>query len=373
MKRKLGKSTNESSDKNKLSKHVYFVVTKGDAFNEFKEAISEGDIKKLSNLIKFIDKQRAIKYLSNEFEDFGPYYALQCFFLLINDNALSGYHDSASFKKMLSLLPLEISGIDNAFKTVEEILESDKKPFHVQLLNDAREFILSKTRENQINTVTDSDSNNSDTSSNTSEEAKESTDSQNQIETGSSNEKSDIKHDSAANYLPNNQDSFLSFFVNKASVGNKVDNSDSSTFIYNNDLLEMLLLLPKWLQNHNLIKALIETAEQMAAIYDKMINAQSLFDKKLSVDFAFKHDESDDDSEYSDLNNIDEKLVLMQNTSTNDLFDISMKLDRDLVPYSILPVDMGISHFAAISGNMPVLGSALGFTNADFYDQGIVA
>jgi hypothetical protein len=106
----------------------------------------------------------------------------------------------------------------------------------------------------------------------------------------------------------------------------------------------------------------------MASVYDKRINTQDLFDKKLSADFSFTYDKSVNYNEYSTMYNIEERLVVRQNTSTNEPFDISMRLDDNLVPYSILPADIGIAAFHDISQNIPVLGF-----NTDFLDQGIVA
>ena len=135
----------------------------------------------------------------------------------------------------------------------------------------------------------------------------------------------------------------------------------------------------KWIENlplfvQNLIKhstiygEWIKHMEQITAIYDKTINIQVLFNKKIQVDFNFKHDKIDGYSEYSLMNNIEEKLVVRQNTSTNEPFDTSMILDDNLVPYSILPADIGIAAFHDISRNIPVLGF-----NADFHNQEIVA
>ena len=60
--------------------------------------------------------------------------------------------------------------------------------------------------------------------------------------------------------------------------------------------------------------------------------------------------------------------MVRQNTSTNNPFDTSIKLGDNLVPYSILPVDVEIDAFLDLSGNLPILGF-----NANYLDQGIVA
>jgi len=126
---------------------------------------------------------------------------------------------------------------------------------------------------------------------------------------------------------------------------------DNNYFLILEKFFAWIYELPEWLQKQILnsapIKAMIEAAEQMTAIYDHKLIEIEFANKKLEADFTFN------DSDVLLTHNMYGKIEI-HNTSLSNPFDLDMILEKNGVKYDILPIDMGIN-IASGMGNIPVL------------------
>lgn len=268
---------------------VAIIDTEARIWNAFLDSTLDGDIKRFSKLIREIDRSKVIELLSDEFLHFGPYYALKCFFLRININALNGNYDSVALKKVLSLLPFEIEDIKSIFENIKNKLEIKNQPFHMKYLQDFDDFVLSKVEKVESNIEADKSS--------------DLTNEKNSVETTTTDtEKPHAKLSNEANNLLYNQDYFLNFFVSKSSSKESLDKSVGSPLVCDNNLAE-LLSLPEWIQE--LYKYLIDFLKQVYNLHSVDID-----NKSFAIDFI---------NESSSQEILDRYLHENTNTQTNEV------------------------------------------------------